>query len=181
MSLVIQEIKRGETEILRQLDRSEQIEYFYFFEEDKLVKRVSTESESWCPGFSPEDDHPYSLKKVVDRANCTLDEGGILWGVFEDGRYAGHALLGNVFRNGTLQLVDLQVSRAFRRRGVATMLFRQAADVAKQRGAQGMYISATPSASAVGFYLRMGAKILDTPDPELFAEEPEDIHLVLPL
>ena len=43
------------------------------------------------------------------------------------------------------------------------------------------YVSATPSSATVDAYLRLGAELLERPDPELFAEEPEDIHLCLRL
>jgi len=44
-----------------------------------------------------------------------------------------------------------------------------------------MYVSATPTGSAVGFYLSRGCELADPPHAELFALEPEDIHLVCEL
>jgi hypothetical protein len=44
-----------------------------------------------------------------------------------------------------------------------------------------MYVSATPSESAVGFYLKHGFRLAIEPIPELFEEEPEDIHMLLDL
>ena len=41
-----------------------------------------------------------------------------------------------------------------------------------------MYISATPSEHTINFYLRQGCVVASEVDPELFALEPEDIHLV---
>jgi GNAT superfamily N-acetyltransferase len=76
-----------------------------------------------------------------------------------------------------LQLVFLHVSRDHRRRGVATLLMDASAGAARRRGARGLYISATASESAVGLYTSRGAVLLDEPDPELLAKEPEDIHL----
>jgi hypothetical protein len=40
-----------------------------------------------------------------------------------------------------------------------------------------MYISATPSEHTVDFYMRLGCRLAAEPDPELYAFEPEDIHL----
>ena len=48
---------------------------------------------------------------------------------------------------------------------------------ARRRGAEWMYISATPSENTIGFYLRLGCRVALEPDPELFELEPEDIHL----
>ena len=48
-------------------------------------------------------------------------------------------------------------------------------------GAHELYVSAMPSVPAVGFYLAHGFRLADEVDPDLFAQEPEDIHLVKPL
>jgi hypothetical protein len=44
-----------------------------------------------------------------------------------------------------------------------------------------VYVSATPSESAVGFYTSMGFTPTPDPIPELFALEPEDIHMIIDL
>jgi hypothetical protein len=44
-----------------------------------------------------------------------------------------------------------------------------------------LYASAVPSVPAVGFYLAQGFRVAGEVDPDLFAQEPEDIHLVKPL
>jgi len=52
---------------------------------------------------------------------------------------------------------------------------------ARTRGARQMYVSATPSENTIHFYQRRGCLLAALPDPELFALEPEDIHLVCPV
>ena len=44
-----------------------------------------------------------------------------------------------------------------------------------------LYVSATPSENTILFYLSFGCKLASEVDPELFALEPEDIHLELVL
>jgi GNAT superfamily N-acetyltransferase len=78
-------------------------------------------------------------------------------------------------------LAWLHVSRPYRRRGVARALWKAAADTARRGGARSMYVSATPTGSAVGFYVSEGCRLAEPPHPDLLAEEPEDIHLVCPL
>jgi hypothetical protein len=56
-----------------------------------------------------------------------------------------------------------------------------AANLARSLGARVLYISAAPTRRTVEVYLHMGARLLEAPDPELFAREPEDIHLALSL
>jgi hypothetical protein len=53
-------------------------------------------------------------------------------------------------------LAFLHVSRPFRRKGAAQALWNVAAELSAANGAESMYVSATPTASAVGFYLPTG-------------------------
>jgi predicted N-acetyltransferase YhbS len=76
-----------------------------------------------------------------------------------------------------LQLRFLHVSQAYRDQGLGRRLFKKAKDVAWQKGAKRLYISATPSEHTVNFYLHLGCRVTRQPDPELFALEPDDIHL----
>ena len=76
-----------------------------------------------------------------------------------------------------LQLKFLHISRTYRNRGWGQQLFDWAKSEAHQRGAKSLYISATPSEHTIGFYLRLGCRVTQEPDAELFELEPEDIHL----
>lgn len=49
--------------------------------------------------------------------------------------------------------------------------------LARAMGAERLYVSATPSRRTIDFYLRLGFTVSPSPDPELYALEPEDIHL----
>jgi hypothetical protein len=51
-------------------------------------------------------------------------------------------------------------------------------DAARREGARRVYVSATPSGSAVGFYRSQGFALTRDPVPELLALEPEDIHMI---
>jgi len=80
-----------------------------------------------------------------------------------------------------LQMIFLHVSQNNRRKGTARKLVEEIVKVAKERGAERLYISATPSDLAIGFYIGLGCKLAPKVDKELYAKEPEDIHLVLDL
>jgi len=75
-------------------------------------------------------------------------------------------------------LAFLHVSRPYRRQGAAQALWNAATDIAVANGATSIYVSATPTGSAIGFYLRQGCRLARPVHPDLFAAEPEDIHLV---
>ena len=70
------------------------------------------------------------------------------------------------------------MSRPHRRQGVAQALWTAAVDLARASGATSLYVSATPTGSALGFYLGRGCRLANPVHPALFAAEPDDIHLV---
>jgi len=87
----------------------------------------------------------------------------------------------SAFEEATAWFAFLHVSRSYRRRGVASALWAAGVEVAASADAISMYVSATPSGSAVGFYASRGCRLAENPHPALFAEEPEDIHLIFPI
>jgi N-acetylglutamate synthase-like GNAT family acetyltransferase len=70
------------------------------------------------------------------------------------------------------------VSRSQRRKGIASLLTEEVARLARADGASRLYVSATPSVSTVEFYRSRGFELTDEPNEELFALEPDDIHMV---
>jgi hypothetical protein len=53
--------------------------------------------------------------------------------------------------------------------------------LARENGTEQIYVSSIPTRNSVDFYLRQGFQLTNTPHPELFAQEPEDIHMVCQL
>lgn len=109
---------------------------------------------------------------------------GVAVGAFDGRRLVALGVVGSAPVRGDpreLQLAFLYVGREYRRRGIAGRLFRWLCEVALRRGARRLYVSATPSESALGFYRSRGARLADPVDADLFAREPEDVHLVLEL
>jgi GNAT superfamily N-acetyltransferase len=127
------------------------------------------------PGWPPGEPEKYGPILI----DC-FDKGGWFYGVFEDLRLVGVAVLDTAAIGGRqtrLQLKFLHVDRSYRHRGLGKQLFELAASVARQRGAESLYISATPSENTINFYLRRGCFITQEPDAKLFELEPGDIHM----
>jgi GNAT superfamily N-acetyltransferase len=110
-----------------------------------------------------------------------LDHGGVVYGALLGDLLVGVAVLRPQLTAARAQLQSLFVSRAYRRQGVARRLVGEVERRAIAGAARELYVSAVPSVSAVGFYLTQGFRVADEVDPDLFAQEPEDIHLVKPL
>jgi GNAT superfamily N-acetyltransferase len=110
-----------------------------------------------------------------------LDQGGAVYGALRGDLLVGVAVLRPRLTASRAQLQSLFVSRAYRRQGVARRLVGEVIRRAALGGAHELYVSAVPSVPAVGFYLGQGFRPAELVDPDLFAQEPEDIHLVKPL
>ncbi|MFZ5917913.1 MAG: GNAT family N-acetyltransferase [Chloroflexota bacterium] len=166
------ELVRDEIEDVWTIERNEVIQAVYYFERGALVlKQEYYDMRGWPPG---EDE------KYTPILEACYDRGGWFYGLFDDGRLAGVAVLENRFigkHKDQLQLKFLHVSNPYRHRGLGRQLFDLAALEAQKRGAKGLYISATPSEHTIGFYLGLGCRLVAEPDPELFELEPKDIHL----
>lgn len=109
---------------------------------------------------------------------------GATVGAWDGDRLVGVGSLAPVAVGGsptTLKLDLLYVSAGYRKQGIGKAITRRLAAAARAKGATHLYISATPTQGTVDAYLRMGAEVLGTPDPDLFELEPEDIHLQLKL
>ncbi|MHC4781080.1 MAG: GNAT family N-acetyltransferase [Planctomycetota bacterium] len=172
----IRPLTREQIELAVTIDRGEVIDEIYYFEEDNLVLK----KEHWdVKGFEPG-----HLEEHVEEMKRSLDGEGVVAGAFDGDKLAGIVALESEFlgkEGETLQLSFLHVDRAHRNCGVGRALVEFAGERAARRGAKKLYISASPSKSTIDFYLGCGARLADKVDKRLYALEPEDIHLVLPL
>lgn len=172
----IRELERHELDDLWSIDRAEVIEAVYRFRGDRLVLEPEHHDvRGWPPGER-------ELYAPILR-DC-FDHGGAFYGAFDGDDLVGAAVLERRFigrARDRLQLKFLHVSRSRRGTGLGGALFDRALARARELGARGLYVSATPSENTVGFYLRRGCRLAEEPDPDLFALEPEDVHLELDL
>ena len=177
--ITLRNLQGHELSRLGEIDRSEHVTLVYRVQDGVLVpEAVDSNAARWSAARTVG-----YVRELVMR----LESGGMCVGAEDSaggGRLVGVASLGAEpveTRPSLLQLSFLHVSRPYRRQGVAGRLLERVESEAQRRGAEGLYISATPTESAVGFYLNRGATLLVPPDPALLAVEPEDIHLGLPL
>jgi GNAT superfamily N-acetyltransferase len=158
------------------IDRQESIDGQYTADHGNLTfheRRI--EVAGWYPTEIP--DHVAHLEAFIAG-------GGTAFGAWDGDTMVGIAGLSAEPVGGdpaVMQLEPLNVSALYRNRGIGGTLVRLIAEAAKARGARALYISSIPTRNSVDAYIRMGAHVLASPDPELFALQPEDIHLLLPI
>ena len=165
-------LARDELPLLWRIDRREYIANIYRRQGNELVLEVHNFD---VPGWPPGEQETY-----LPLVQAALDRGGFAWAAFDAETIAGSAVV-DVKPVGVakdlIQLEWLHISRDYRGTGLGGMFIAKAKEVARERGAAGLYISATPSENTVHFYQGRGAKLIPEPDLELLALEPEDIHL----
>jgi GNAT superfamily N-acetyltransferase len=177
MNLSIRRVERDELERIRDIDRSEVIRTGYRQEGQEIIALAV----NWDDGGWLEGDGEHSFAQMIRGAQRQLDLGGTAIGAFDGNRLAGIAIYRPRLTPSMGQLALLHVSDGYRRQGVASRLYDEVLRMARADGATHLYVSATPSESAVGFYTSKGFRPTDTPHPDLLAEEPDDIHMVLEL
>lgn len=159
------------------IDRSEHVRVVYEVVDGRLREREGPVVPEHVPPWTAEGEE-HSVESHVAFCTPILARGGVLL-ASDDG--TGVTVVEPAFELGLAWLAWFHVSAPHRRRGVATAMWDAAADRARAADARRMYVSATPTGSAVGFYLSRGCVLADPPHGELFAHEPEDIHLVCTL
>lgn len=168
----IRQLQDADLHQLHEIDVSEHITLVY-----RLVDgRLKPEEHDWHrPAW---DEASWQQQMTVWRDTLKPD---VLLGAFVGDQVVGLASLRYRLSPNMAQLTTLHVGQAFRRQGVASDLLQAVIALAQESGAEAIYVSASPSESAVGFYLSHGFRPTTAPDPEMYKLEPEDIHMIRPV
>ena len=156
------------------LDRSEVVHTGYKMKNGQLI----TTTVEWdIPSFFLAGIGEHSVTEQIQFCRSHLNKGGKMIGGFDGELLVGVGLLTPEVRTGMAQLAYLHVSSNYRRMGIAARLLEKLTEWASEMGTRQIYVSATPTESAIGFYLSQGFSPVDEPLAELFELEPEDIHM----
>lgn len=164
-----------EVSLMSEIDRREQVTIGYEVDNGELK---ATDVDWDVPNWFAEGEGEHTLFHQITFCQDHLHRGGRMIGAFAGGKLVAMGLVTPDIRPGMAQLAYLHVSDGFRRMGIAARLTGEMVELARQDGAREMYVTATPSGSAVGFYRSQGFEPVAEPLPELFELEPEDIHML---
>ncbi|MGB2954489.1 MAG: GNAT family N-acetyltransferase [Anaerolineales bacterium] len=171
-------LTKSELPRLAEINRTEIIRVGFEVSDGKLLKK----DVDWdTPDFIVEGVGNHTIAEQIEFYSSHLSMNAISVGAFQNETLVGIGVLTPNIRPGMARLAYLQVSAPCRRKGVASAITRQLLQYARDQGANRIYVSATPSESAVGFYKSFGFDLCAEPLPELYELEPEDIHMVLEL
>lgn len=180
MALHVRRLDPLDVRLVASIDRSEHVDVQYRVEAGRLVETPVEVVE--IPPWDPIGSGEHSVASHRRFCAAVLADGGALLGAFDDaGEVMGIATVHPTFEPGLAWLATLHVSRPHRRRGAASALWAESVVLARHAGASSLYVSATPTGSAVGFYLGRGCRLARPVHPKLFADEPADVHLVCDL
>jgi len=161
-----------------EVDRSERVTLRYVLRDETLrQEEVDWDVPRW-PADGPDD---FSVRGLVEMWGPILAHGGTLLGAFAEESLVGFAIHRPNLSPQVSELVALYVDRSVRRQGVARALVDEVERVARGGGARSLYVSATPSESAVGFYLGLGFDLAKCVNEELATREPDDIQMEKPI
>lgn len=177
LSIAYRALLANEVTRIREIDRTERVRIGYRVEGDTLIRmNVVWDSSPWR-----EEGDEHSFPHMIHFLEGILGNKGSMLGAFDGDRLVGLAAFRPHLSETMAELALLHVTNGYRRLGIASHFFDEIVKMAHQTGATQLYVSATPSESAVGFYTSRGFVWTQTPHPELFALEPEDIHMIKPL
>jgi GNAT superfamily N-acetyltransferase len=170
----LRRLERSELACVAEIDRTEQIGVLYEQRGTQLVERHG----SWSAApWEPDGDGEHSVGAKVRELQKYVDAGGIALAALDGGRVVGVGVVVPHLRPGIAQLAFLHVSAPRRAGGVGRRLCERLDQIARDNGAAEMVVSASPSESTVRFYLGRGFQPTAEPVAELFALEPEDVHM----
>ena len=168
-------LNESDLDKIAEIDRSEHITIAYH-QEGSLLTTMAVDWQ--VPTWLSEGDGDHSLNQIIDFCSDHMERGGTMKGAFIGDLLIGVGILHQDLRPSMDQLAFLHVSREYRRQGIASEITRDLSRLAREKGVKSIYVSATPSKSAVSFYRHHGFEPVPDPIPELYALEPEDIHMI---
>ena len=155
---------------VEEIDVSESGHLVYHYREGK----IETQRQEWHRGHRD----AAVWGNYIQQWKAVLERGGVALGAFDGTRLVGIAVLEYHVTERMAHLVALFVSKDYRRQGIASQLTQEIMRLAKAHGASQIYVSATPSESAIGFYLSQRFVLAQQVHKDLYALEPEDLHLI---
>jgi ribosomal protein S18 acetylase RimI-like enzyme len=168
-------MSNSELSKISEIDRREQIRVGYGVTYGKLISTTV----NWdVASFSPEGRGEHTISRQIEFCRQHIQSGARAIGAFSGETLLGIVVLTPEVRPRIAQIAYLLVGHDNRRMGIGTQLIDMAESHARATGAEQIYVSATPSGSAVGLYMRFGYEPVEDPLLELYELEPDDIHMV---
>jgi len=158
----------GET-WLDDFERHQTVTRMMYVQNGRLIEKAASFTEDWSPS---------RLREITKGIRAIVQRGGKAVAAYKGNNLIGFAAVEpELFAGEYINLDVIHVTKDRRGIGVGKALFQAIAEEAKELGGKYLYISGHPSVESQAFYRKMGCVLAKTIHPELYALEPEDIHL----
>lgn len=171
----IRRMQNSEIERIAEIDRSEHITKNYINNNGSLEL---TDVDVQAPRWSPDDNNINSVRARIEEWGPILDDGGTMFGAFDDDVLVGFVIYRQNLSKDTAQLAVLHVSNNYRSQGIGALLTENVTQLAKADGAKKLYVSSTPTEPTVHFYMGQGFALTEEINQRLYELEPLDIHMI---
>ena len=176
--VLIKKLDTSAIERIGEVDRREHVKHKYIQRDEKLI----SEAVDWNISRWATDGSAFSTQVRIDKWTPILEQGGAMFGAFEDDTLCGFAIVEPKSIEDVAELVALFVSKDWRKQGIGKQLAAEAYQFAHKSGANALFASSNNSEAAVRFYLSEGFELAQVVRPKLYqklyAIDAEGIHLV---
>lgn len=152
-------------------NRYQETKRIYYQEENKLKIKDEYYVEVW---------DEEAIDNIVNILNYYIDNLGVIITVKVEGKLIGFAALNGTMLGTNHQYLNLgfiHVSYGHRGFGIGKLLFDNVCTVARNKGAQKLYIGANPAVDTYMFYQAVGCIMANEIVPEVYNHEPCDLQL----
>ena len=173
--IAIRRMQDPEIERIAEIDRSEHITKNYIYKNGSLEPRdVDVRALPWSTDGRGE----HSVRARIEEWRPLLDDGGLMFGAFDDEALVGFVIYCPNLSKDTAQLEALHVSKNYRGQGRGAQLTDKVTQLARADGAKKLYVSSTPTVPTVHFYMGQGFDLTQEINRRLYELEPDDIHMI---
>lgn len=159
-------------DLLKHFNRFQEVKRAWRKENDQYILKDICFTEHW--------DENEKLHIVKDEFHDCIKNGGTILGGFDDNKLIAFACIENKLfgsYNQYLQLSKLHVSNEYRNYGLGKRLFMLCCEIAKEKDAKKLYISANSSEETQAFYVKRGCVEAVEINKELAEKEPYDCQM----
>ncbi len=181
MNIQVDELVTIDPEIMRQVDRSENVERLYCGRQISNglgleLQKTDQDPSIKIPSWSEE-----GIMKRIKKWQPEIEKGGHILAASKGGKIVGFGIIGPKQTDGSIELCALFVSSEMRQSGVGTILYHQLEGMAKKEKAKSLLIYSNPTESAVDFYRKQNCEIIGIANKSLVTHLPWDVVFAKPL
>ncbi|MCH6257104.1 GNAT family N-acetyltransferase [Puniceicoccaceae bacterium K14] len=164
----IRPLKLEDLSTIYQLDRSEEVRRSYLHEGGALIAKeenvtIINDDDFW-------DGHIGNWQEAIEK-------NAVAFAAYDKDKLAGFAIMSMDVEARATQILALYVDTDHRLSGIAKSLYLEMFDASKSANKETLYVAATPTESAVRFYLSQGFEVLKGKNRNLLYLQDGDIHM----